>query len=644
MMQLVEVVPVAEKKPKRENNPTIIGLTQYLDPEYWDWANPKTSERRQKDGTLVDNRMELSLEQAQALVTEGSAEELADYLVRRLEFQGDFFAEKQTDKTLEEHPGTEVAEAYGIIHDRDELTLWSEEHGDYITELKPRHIHMVIKFAGRKAGQSAPLGYLAKRLGVEDQYVEKPGKGAHAYDNMLSYLIHIKYPDKFQYEQSDVATVRGRDYSEIYAHRRADWLKGRGVVRAKKAAEDVEDLIDKILEGEIVKGQLTIDSDLRSIYGRHKRKVDDALKVRAEMEEQVRQAELERTLGHTWMKSAVAVIGPRRSGKEVFAKMFLSKLQALAGHAGRRWRIVKPPGSHSLESVEDAELVHHEDGRFYAFRSYDQMLRYLDPSQAVQAEGRNYHRGVPAPRVAVLTSSNTLEEFGLTALARKPSQVLEDDAAKGTKRAPADIDEFLLRLGWVVEVQKPARTVDDIVIAEDLGETEAFSIFCEEALVGIYRPRGKSAGRTEQVHARNGALLGEITTATELEPVGMLRGIDRAARFLAAEVMYERNQDIVAAMSEEVARDLAGEHQLITGELTQQIAEERELRNQHIDRAVNDYQAVYGRLYPGMPVHIPRQKPDDDEVSYLVWLRGEIDKMLDTEVAQREQRAAAVAS
>ncbi|MBD4638288.1 plasmid replication-like protein, partial [Xanthomonas citri pv. citri] len=92
-------------------------------------------------------------------------------------------------------------------------------------------LHAVIKFASR--AKSAPLDRLAFGIGVEPQYVEKPGRGRYAFDNMLSYLTHVKYADKHQYAPSEVATVRGPDYLGIDAQRRETWLKGRAHVKKK---------------------------------------------------------------------------------------------------------------------------------------------------------------------------------------------------------------------------------------------------------------------------------------------------------------------------------------------------------------------------------------------------------------------------
>src|SRR5699024_10064368 len=96
---------------KQENNPTSIGLTQYLDPSYWTWAAEDPN--------------------GAALLQQGAGTILA-YVVQRLEAIG-----------------CEVTEAYGIVHDKDEREVWSDTEKALVVEPKPEHLHAVIKFASR---------------------------------------------------------------------------------------------------------------------------------------------------------------------------------------------------------------------------------------------------------------------------------------------------------------------------------------------------------------------------------------------------------------------------------------------------------------------------------------------------------------
>ena len=211
----------------------IVGLTQYLLPEYWSWA--------------VDG--------AEGLLDSG--EQLMQHLVQRLEAAG-----------------YEVEAAYGVVHDKDEREVWDELKSKLVTELKPRHLHGVFRFAKGKGGT---IEQLAEAFGVEPQYVEKAGRGKYAFDNMLSYLTHAKYPEKYQYAPAEVVTAKGEDYQGIDAARRDAWIKGRASIKAKRAAEGVEHLVDQVLLGELTYEQIMLTDELFEVYARNKRVIDEAL-------------------------------------------------------------------------------------------------------------------------------------------------------------------------------------------------------------------------------------------------------------------------------------------------------------------------------------------------------------------------------
>lgn len=626
-------------------------VTQQTKAEYWEWGESDLAERLTEDGITVSNRLGLSSDEAIALIEGGTAEELAGYIVERLEHVGDFFGDTNHDR---KYPGSKVRAAYAIMHDKDSYCVWNEDHQIDEEVLKERHIHILILFAiekqgGRSIPVSGTIQYLAERIGVPEANLEKPKRGGNpatypelggvsqSFDNQMAYLIHIKYKDKWQYAPNEVATIRGPAYKDVFAHRRNDWLKGRAHIAKKKAAEDIEDLVEKCISGHITKESIDLSDDLLAIYGRHKRKVDDALKVWQEAQQARHQVEVRRTLGTEWTKTAVLMTGPRRAGKDTLAKKFLTELQGLAAMAGRQWKIAKPGGKHALESVGDADLVHHDDARYYMVPAYDTMLRYLDPHQVTEAEARYYNRKAPAPRVAVLSTSNSLYEFGLTTLARKSTQELEEAAHKGPRRT-ADIDEFLLRLGWVVEVTAPKFTVDDL-LDQGYDKNKAFAEFCSEVTVGFYKPKERGFRRTEAVETRTGSTLGQITTQADLSPIGILKGVDRAARFLAVEVLHERNRDIVSSMSIEVAEELAAERGTISAHLEKRQIEQRNRHTQWIQSVSQDYVSVYRRVYPSMTAEVPEQGPRETDGIYLSRLRGLVNDLLRLEVSQRSQRA-----
>ena len=117
-------------------------------------------------------------------------------------------------KRLEAH-GLKIKEMYAI---------------DHISNNEWKHYHILAKLEG----EGATLDEIADYLGIVPEMIEKPKPGRYTYENMLSYLIHIKDVDKIQYSPDDVITLVGKQYSEYYTERYEKWLEGRG---KKKKAE-----------------------------------------------------------------------------------------------------------------------------------------------------------------------------------------------------------------------------------------------------------------------------------------------------------------------------------------------------------------------------------------------------------------------
>jgi hypothetical protein len=352
---------------KEENNPTIIGLTQQLDPELWTWSA--------NDPNGV------------ALLHQG-AHAILDYLVQRLE-----------------SGGCEVIEAYGINHDKDEREVWSDVHQALVTEAKPLHIHAIIKFKNR--AKSAPIARLAGLLGVEAQYVEKPGRGGHAYDNMLSYLTHAKYADKYQYAPSEVATVRGPDYLGIDAQRRDTWVKGRAHIVKKRAAENVEDLVARVLAGELSMEQILLTDDLYEIYSRHMRVIDEAFVAFGKRRAMRAAVDLKAGKFETQI---VFFTGANGSGKSKTAEWFADEIVARAARHGLRWEVHEAAARNSMDDYGGEEILMMDEARANAMGAADWLL-LMNPEKASPASARYKNKGKVAPRLIVITNTTHPMEY-----------------------------------------------------------------------------------------------------------------------------------------------------------------------------------------------------------------------------------------
>jgi hypothetical protein len=379
---------------RREQNPTVVGVTQYLDPEYWAWAATDPA--------------------AASLLGLGAGAIVAHAV------------------GLLEAAGCEIAEAYGIIHDADEREVWSDVEQATVIEAKPHHIHIVIKFVSRTT--SASLLQIATLLGVKAQYVEKPGRGSHAYDNMLAYLTHAKYPEKHQYSPAEVATVRGPDYLGVDGQRRSDWLKGRAHIVKKRAANGLEDLIQKVLTGQITKSQVFLTDELFEIYGRNMRVIDEAF-VAYGIRRALRAAvDLKAGAFHT---QVVFFTGKSGAGKSLKGEEFIDAVIAQAAQHGLRWEMYNAATNNILDSWNGEEILFLDEARGAAMGAADWLL-LLNPYRASPAAARYKNKPQVAPRIVVITAPTSTYEYFF--YVRQKGQV--DEA----------MDQFIRRVKVVVTV------------------------------------------------------------------------------------------------------------------------------------------------------------------------------------------------
>ena len=91
---------------------------------------------------------------------------------------------------------------------------------------------------------------------------------------MLSYLIHIKYPKKYQYDPHNVTTFVGKGYIEYFRECHRRWMHGRAVRILAEAECDLSDVKRMIMEGEIGERELLTDKRFEYVYQLHMRKLD----------------------------------------------------------------------------------------------------------------------------------------------------------------------------------------------------------------------------------------------------------------------------------------------------------------------------------------------------------------------------------
>lgn len=196
---------------------------------------------------------------------------------------GDCKAMGNIVKTRLEDGGCEIEELYAVLHDKDDHKLWDEYQMIYRLHFTSRHIHIVIKF---KPGKGKTLDEIAELIGVASNYIEKPRPGRYAYDNMLAYLCHIKYAEKFQYDPHTVVTIAGKDYIEYYRERYEAWCRGRAIRITKKTEKSLEMILGRIADdSQFTKCDIAVDEDLMRTYILHRRKIEAAFEARKEIQD-----------------------------------------------------------------------------------------------------------------------------------------------------------------------------------------------------------------------------------------------------------------------------------------------------------------------------------------------------------------------
>ena len=313
--------------------------------------------------------------------------------------------------------GIFFTEMHAIVHNKDVVRKWDDVMNDYTTTPKAVHFHMVVKFAQAEAGMKpSTLANVAAAVGLEPQYIEKAKRGAKAYDNMLAYLVHIKYVDKFQYSPEMVLSTgtNGKDgkplwrpYKEIYAENREAWLKGRGAVKTKFAAENIDALEEMILAGQVTKAQVVLTDDLYAIYSRNCRRCEDAFRVYGER----RAYKTLQALQNGEFKLCVFyIMGDPGAGKTRLAKRFVQALiDGSKGWTGETWRVCQTAASNPMDEYNGEEILFMDDVRGSALSASD-WLKLLDPYNSSPASAR-YHNKVPACRAIVITSTKDPIEF-----------------------------------------------------------------------------------------------------------------------------------------------------------------------------------------------------------------------------------------
>lgn len=374
----------------KEANLTAIMLVQQLEDEHWKTWQDKTALKQARD--------------------ENNIRPLLETVTNKL---------NKADIT--------VKEAYGIKHDKDEINVWNQELMKNVIEKKAEHIHFLFKFE-----KGASLNRIAIAVGVEPQYLEKLKSGRYGYDNCLAYLVHAKDESKYQYQPEKVATVLGEDYKSIYHRSMETWTKGRATKKAKETALSVDWLIEKILSGEVTKSNILLTNEYYTIYGQHKRKINEALDTAGERKSYQTIADLE---AGNFKKTILFITAESGVGKTRYSKKLITLLQKIALKQGQKWDYCVTASTNAFDEYNGQEILFLDDIKGDSLTVSD-WLKLLDPHMISPISAR-YHNKMGSAKVIIITNT------------KEPISFFEQ--AKGNMGE--DLGQFVRRIDYLIQIE-----------------------------------------------------------------------------------------------------------------------------------------------------------------------------------------------
>lgn len=333
----------------------------------------------------------------------------------------------------------EVESCYGIAHDSDSETFRDAVTNEDFTLPTDLHVHLTAKFSAKGKEKGLTVAAIAKAIGLSENMVERGKSGRYSADNFMAYLIHAKDSQKYQYSPRKVITLAGDDYMDVWSARISAWEHGASTKTRKRAAEDVDWLIDQARMGKVSRDDIFSDKALYNIYSipGNKTKVDVALQAWGERRmfmaaEAMRNGEFSTTV--------LFLYGKPGTGKSTFAKAVLAYLRKAYG-----WDVASLAASHAMDEYRGQSIILLDDARSGAMSAED-WLKLLDPNTPNPASARYSNKADVAPKVVIVVSNKSPLEFFYYAR-----------NVGGGDRSEA-VDTFFRRLQWYVTVFDPFET------------------------------------------------------------------------------------------------------------------------------------------------------------------------------------------
>lgn len=357
--------------------------SSYLKPEFWKAQNEEDQEVLNE---LVIRACDTSIPDAEAV------KGLADFIVAQAEADG-----------------VEFDCAYFARHFKDEPG--AADITDPATGRKYPHLHFVLHIGGESEGCSWPQW--ERYIGISRTLIEKLKKGnaEQQKDNVISYLTHVKYPEKTQYGPEIVYTARGRDYVEVYSQRYSDWMAGRAVISHKAATSKERKalIMAKINHGQLSYRELISTDEGRLAYAKYSKEINNLYATVAEAE---RQKKMEAYTDHPFVRTNIYFTGDAGHGKTWTAGQLARRIiEYVKAATGEEWSIFDPAdGPNLLDDYAGQEIVIFDDLKT-SDMSWEKVKRFLDPYRTVSSFGARYKNGEFCSRVNIIANTKNVYEY-----------------------------------------------------------------------------------------------------------------------------------------------------------------------------------------------------------------------------------------
>jgi hypothetical protein len=344
----------------------IFSITQKLDETYWfDWTDEE-------------------------IATFGNLQEHVALIKRKLEKNG-----------------IAIEEMHAIYHDKDSKTHWNDYLRRKETVYKDIHIHVLIKTVEGQDVES-----IATAIGLQPQYIEYAKRGKYAYNNMLSYLIHAKDYQKHQYAASDVLTIVGEDYQDIYKANKINWQKGALVKTEEQKIHkltnaQIDALLTKIMDNEVSRAYIENMPEPRMAYITNRRLFENAFEIAAKNKFQQYCEDLAET---KFKKINVYLHGETGVGKTKLAKEIAKAVrEKVYKNTEKVWNMASLAARNSMDEYTDEEIIIIDDFRADSMQ-FNELLILLDPYHSAPAPAR-YRNKFIQYRLAIITAPEPIENL-----------------------------------------------------------------------------------------------------------------------------------------------------------------------------------------------------------------------------------------